>query len=98
MRAGQREESTGHARMAQLLPKVRARRQTQQPDATNSLGAETFAQDGLARSRLLRPGDLGTIECLLNLVKNRFFQTAAKSGSYDGRIDVDFLQIGSEQR
>ena len=97
MRAGEREEAPGNMRMPHLLPEVRARWKTQQPDAADSFGAETFPQEGIARAGLFRWRDPGAVERLLNLAEDRRFHAGAKRGA-DGRgRDANFSKIGREQ-
>ncbi len=88
MRARERSQAPGDAGLAQLIPEIRARRQTQQPDAADSLGAETFAQDGVARASLFRWRDLGAMERLVDLAQDGRFHGGAKSGSDYGGIDA----------
>jgi hypothetical protein len=61
------------------------------------MGAETFAQNGIARSYLFRPRDLSALQCILNLPQDGRFHTGAKRGSDDGGVDTDFCEMGSEK-
>ncbi len=79
MSAGQRQKPAGDVRVAQLLPEVRAGRQPKKPDAADSLGAETFPQDGVARTRLFRRRDLGAVQRVLNLAQDGRFDRGAHS-------------------
>jgi hypothetical protein len=88
--AGERAESAGDVRVAQLISEVRARRQAEKPDAADSFGAETFAQDGVAGAGLFCGRDLGAIECFLNLAQDGRFEAGAKRGPDDGWIYADF--------
>src|ERR1700722_7999168 len=97
MRARERGQAAGNVRVTQMLAEVRARRQAQQPDATDSFGAQTFAQDGVARASLLRWRNLSAIQRLLNLAQDGRFHAGAQRGSDDAGVDVNFGEMGSEQ-
>ncbi len=92
--AGERGSRRGMRAWRSCSPEVRAGRQAQQPDAADAFGAETFAQDGIARPSLFRGRDLRAVEHLLNLAQDGRFHVGAERGADGGGIDADFLESG----